>query len=123
MRVSEKPVCIYLFRQNPVFTSRHLRPLVHVVPPWFVLFHLDLLSRVPGVCLPQMTLVNVAVVATSGAAVAAATTLSVAHPLSQLGRPVAANGMNKCYIYVGGFTVYAFCSLTQLSARSKTGMS
>jgi hypothetical protein len=25
MRVSEEPVCIYLFRQNPVFTSLHLR--------------------------------------------------------------------------------------------------
>jgi hypothetical protein len=61
----------------------------------FVLFHLDLLSRVPGVRLSQMTLVNVAVVATRGAAVAA-TTLSVAHPLSQLRRPVAANRMNKC---------------------------
>jgi hypothetical protein len=62
----------------------------------FVLFHLDLLSRVPGVCLPQMTLVNVVVVATVGAAVAAATTLSIAHPLSQLRRPDAANGINKC---------------------------
>jgi hypothetical protein len=58
----------------------------------FVLFHLDLLCRVPGVRFPQMTLVNVVVVAASGAAVAAATTLSVAHPLSQLRRPVAANG-------------------------------
>jgi len=33
MRVSEEPVCIYLFQQNPVFTSLHLRSLVHVVPP------------------------------------------------------------------------------------------
>ncbi len=33
MRVSEEPVCIYLFRQNPVFTSVHLRSPVHVVPP------------------------------------------------------------------------------------------
>ncbi len=33
MKVSEEPVCIYLFRQNPVFTSLHLRSPVHVVPP------------------------------------------------------------------------------------------
>ncbi len=33
MRVSEEPVFIYLFRQNPVFTSLHLRFPVHVVPP------------------------------------------------------------------------------------------
>ncbi len=32
-RVSEEQVCIYLFRQNPVFTSVHLRSPVHVVPP------------------------------------------------------------------------------------------
>jgi hypothetical protein len=32
-RVSEEPVCIYIFRQNPVFTSLHLRSPVHVVPP------------------------------------------------------------------------------------------
>jgi hypothetical protein len=32
MRVPEKPVCIYLFRQNPVFTSLHLQYPVHVVP-------------------------------------------------------------------------------------------
>ncbi len=32
-RVSEEPVHIYLFRQNPVFTSLHLRSPVHVVPP------------------------------------------------------------------------------------------
>jgi hypothetical protein len=30
---SEEPVCIYHFRQNPVFTSLHLRSPVHVVPP------------------------------------------------------------------------------------------
>jgi hypothetical protein len=30
MRVPEEPVCIYLFRQNPVLTSLHLRPPVHV---------------------------------------------------------------------------------------------
>ncbi len=53
-----------------------------------------------------MTLVNVVVVATGGAAVAATTTLSVAHPLSQLRRPVAANGMNKCYIYAGCILSY-----------------
>jgi hypothetical protein len=35
IRVSEEPVCIYLFRQNPVFTSLHLRSSVHVVPPNF----------------------------------------------------------------------------------------
>jgi hypothetical protein len=33
MRVSEEPVCIYLFGQNPVFTSLHLKYPVHVVPP------------------------------------------------------------------------------------------
>jgi hypothetical protein len=33
MRVSEEPVCIDIFRQNPVFTSLHLRYPVHVVPP------------------------------------------------------------------------------------------
>ena len=33
MRVSEEPVCIYLFQQNPVFTSLHLRSPIHVVPP------------------------------------------------------------------------------------------
>jgi hypothetical protein len=33
MRAREEPVGIYLFRQNPVFTSLHLRYLVHVVPP------------------------------------------------------------------------------------------
>ncbi len=32
-RVSEEQVCIHLFRQNPVFTSVHLRSPVHVVPP------------------------------------------------------------------------------------------
>jgi hypothetical protein len=35
IRVSEDPVCIYLFRQKPVFTSLHLRSPVHVVPPQF----------------------------------------------------------------------------------------
>ncbi len=39
MRVSKEPVCIYLFRQNPVFTSLHFISPVHVVPPqekrWF----------------------------------------------------------------------------------------
>ncbi len=33
MRVPEEPVCIRLFRQNPVFSSLHLRSPVHVVPP------------------------------------------------------------------------------------------
>ena len=33
IRVSEEPVCIYLFRQNPFFASLHLRSPVHVVPP------------------------------------------------------------------------------------------
>jgi hypothetical protein len=33
MRVPEEPVCINLFRQNPVFTSLHLKYPVHVVPP------------------------------------------------------------------------------------------
>jgi hypothetical protein len=30
MRVPEEPVCIELFRQNPVFTSLHLKSPVHV---------------------------------------------------------------------------------------------
>jgi hypothetical protein len=33
MRVQEEPVLIDLFRQNPVFTSLHLKTPVHVVPP------------------------------------------------------------------------------------------
>jgi hypothetical protein len=32
MRVSEEPVCIHLFRQNPVITTLHLRSPVLVVP-------------------------------------------------------------------------------------------
>jgi hypothetical protein len=32
MRVPEELVCIHLFRQNPVFTSLHLKSPVHVVP-------------------------------------------------------------------------------------------
>jgi hypothetical protein len=30
MRVPEEPVCVYLFRQKPVFTSLHLKSPVHV---------------------------------------------------------------------------------------------
>jgi hypothetical protein len=33
MRVPEEPVCIYIFWQNLVFTSLHLKSSVHVVPP------------------------------------------------------------------------------------------
>jgi hypothetical protein len=33
MGVPEEPVCIGLFRQNPVFISLHLKSPVHVVPP------------------------------------------------------------------------------------------
>ncbi len=33
VRVSEEPVFIYFFRQNPVFTSLQLSSPVHVVPP------------------------------------------------------------------------------------------
>jgi hypothetical protein len=33
MRVPVEPVCIDLFRQNPVFTSLHLKSPVHVVQP------------------------------------------------------------------------------------------
>jgi hypothetical protein len=33
MRVPEEPVCIDLFRENPVFTSLHLKYPVHVIPP------------------------------------------------------------------------------------------
>jgi hypothetical protein len=33
MRVPQEPVCVDLFRQNPVFTSLHLKSPVHVVPP------------------------------------------------------------------------------------------
>jgi hypothetical protein len=36
MRVPEEPVCIDLFRQNPVFTSLHLKYPVRVVPPLIV---------------------------------------------------------------------------------------
>ncbi len=36
MGVSEELVCIYLFRQNPVVTSLHLRSPVHVVPPLMI---------------------------------------------------------------------------------------
>jgi hypothetical protein len=32
MRGPEEPVCIHIFRQNPVFTSLHLKSPVHVVP-------------------------------------------------------------------------------------------
>ncbi len=32
-RVSEEPVCIYLFRQNPVLTSLHFRFPVRVIQP------------------------------------------------------------------------------------------
>ncbi len=38
MKVSEEPVCIDIFRENPVFTSLHLRSPVHVVPPQRVRF-------------------------------------------------------------------------------------
>jgi hypothetical protein len=34
MRVPEEPVCIDLFRQNPVFTSLHLKSPVHVHRLW-----------------------------------------------------------------------------------------
>ncbi len=37
---SQKPVCIDLFRQNPVFTSLHLKYPVRVVPPQ--IFHSDI---------------------------------------------------------------------------------
>ncbi len=33
MLVPEEPVRIRLFRENPVFTSLHLKSPVHVVPP------------------------------------------------------------------------------------------
>jgi hypothetical protein len=33
MRVPEEPVRIRFFRENPVFTSLHLKSPVHVVPP------------------------------------------------------------------------------------------
>jgi hypothetical protein len=33
MRVPEEPVCIDIFRQNPVFTSLQLKSPVNVVPP------------------------------------------------------------------------------------------
>ena len=47
MKISEEPICIYLFRQNPVFTSLHLRSPVHVEPP---------LVRVGGARPPPFTL-------------------------------------------------------------------
>jgi hypothetical protein len=46
LKVSEEPVCIYLFRQNPVFTSLHLKSPVHVVvPPLFMSWMTLLLDR------------------------------------------------------------------------------
>ncbi len=39
MRVSEEPVCIELFRQNPVFTSLHLRSPDLVGPPIWIKIH------------------------------------------------------------------------------------
>jgi hypothetical protein len=39
MRVPEELVCIYLFRQNPVFTSLHFKSPVHVVPPLSAAIH------------------------------------------------------------------------------------
>ncbi len=33
MRVQEEPVCIHLFRQNPVLTSLHLKSPVRIAPP------------------------------------------------------------------------------------------
>ncbi len=49
MTVSEEPVCIHHFRQNPVFASLHSRSHVHVVPPLFltVLLALIILFPVP----------------------------------------------------------------------------
>jgi hypothetical protein len=41
MRVSEEPVCIDHFRQNPVFSSLHLRSPVHVVPPLVPTIHVQ----------------------------------------------------------------------------------
>jgi hypothetical protein len=38
MIVSEEPVCIDLLQQNQIFTSLHLRSLVHVVPPPIKIF-------------------------------------------------------------------------------------
>ncbi len=46
IRVSEEPVCIYFFRQNPVFTSLYLRSPVHVVPPLEEKFRLQMDSSV-----------------------------------------------------------------------------
>ncbi len=40
MRVPEEPVCVHLLRQNPVFTSLHLKYPVHVVPPPFMSYRL-----------------------------------------------------------------------------------
>ncbi len=37
MRVPAEPVCIDLFRQNPVFTSLHLNSPVHVHRLWFLI--------------------------------------------------------------------------------------
>ncbi len=36
MRGSEEPVCIFLFRQNLVFTSLYLRSSIHVTPAGFI---------------------------------------------------------------------------------------
>ncbi len=46
MRIPEEPVYIDLFRQNPVFTSLHLKSTIHVVPPPFMLYRLRSIYRV-----------------------------------------------------------------------------
>jgi hypothetical protein len=52
MRVPEKPACIHFFRQNPVFTTLHLKSPVHVVPPPYVVCRGDIsiavVSLIPG---------------------------------------------------------------------------
>jgi hypothetical protein len=46
MRVPEGSVYIHLFRQNPVFTSLHLKSPVHVVPPRGSVYAASLLAPV-----------------------------------------------------------------------------
>jgi hypothetical protein len=51
MRVPEEPVCIDLFRQNPVFTSLRLKSPVHVHRLSFTSLHLKSpVHVVPSLC-------------------------------------------------------------------------
>jgi hypothetical protein len=55
MRVPEEPVCIDLFRLNPVFTSLHLKSPVHVVPTLYSLAECET-PQLPPLPTPAFTL-------------------------------------------------------------------